>query len=220
MFEIRTADAETMANILRDALFTYLTEYLYLVPFGYETHIKQQQVRETLRFVRNETASYIKFAPDYFILDRTNPEKVYLLEFKSTRTPLWSSRRIDLLKREAKDPTLSAETIGQMELAAYENYKRLNSISVNVAVLNYCAYAHEKLVCDFIERIKVIHRDVVRLFTVKGSRTPFANIDIRSMRTLTQFLCEEHPKVDRHLVERYVTEASSKLLDALPSYHT
>ena len=28
-----------------------------------------------MRFVRNETAEYIKFTPDFFIIDKSNPEK-------------------------------------------------------------------------------------------------------------------------------------------------
>lgn len=218
MFEFRTHDAEVMAKLVRDGIFNYFAEYLYLIPFGYETHINDE-VRELLRFVQNETASHIKFAPDYFVVDRSAPENVYLLEFKCTRTPLYSPRRINMLRREASDSSLGAEVIGQMEQAPYENYLRLSQMNMQVAILNYCAYASQKLLCEFVEKIKVIHHDIVRLPTLRGSRTPFINFDLRSMRSLTNFLGEEHPRLSREIVDARVASTLGRLEENLSVIH-
>lgn len=218
MFEIRTHDAEIMTNLIKDGIFNAITETVDLVPLGYETRIPET-VRELLRYVRNETSANIKFAPDYFVVERSNPENLYLLEFKCTRTPLYSPRRINMLRLEASDLTLDAEAMGQIEREPFENYLRLNRIGVRVAILNYCAYAHQILLCEYVERIKVIHRDVVQLTTFRGSRTPFVNIDLRSMRSLNSFLCEEHPRLNLNLVEEQVASTIGKLRESLPVIH-
>jgi hypothetical protein len=218
LFETRTHDAEVMTNLIKDGIFNSITEYVNLVPLGYETHITDR-VRELLRFVQNETSTYIKFAPDFFVVGRSNPENLYLLEFKCTRTPLYSPRRINMLRLRASDSTLKAEAIGQMEQAPFENYLRLKVMRVRVAILNYCAYADPKLLCELIERIKVIHRDVVQTTTLRGSRTPFVNIDLRSMRSLTNFLCEEHPSLGRDIIEEGVANTIIRLGENLPVIH-
>lgn len=207
-----------MANLLKDEIFNHITEHLYLVPFGYETHINEE-VRGLLRFVLNETASYIKFAPDYFVVDKSAPENTYLLEFKCTRTPLYSLRRINMLRDEASDPTLEAEVIGQMEQAPYKNYLQLSQMNIRVAILNYCAYGIQKLLCEFVEKIRVIHYDVVRTPTLRGSRTPFVNFDLRSMRSLTNFLCDEHPRLSREAIEACVARTVARFEETMPVTH-
>ena len=200
---------------MREGVFDKLIEHIYLVPFGYETYITNE-ARRLLRFVRNETASHIKFAPDHFVVDKSAPENVYLMEFKCTRTPLYSPRRIGMLQRKASDSTLTAETIGQMEQGPYENYSRLRQMNVKVAILNYCAYANQRLLCEFVERIKVIHHDIVQLPTVRGSRTPFINFDLRSMRSVEDFFLEEHSKLRRELLSKYVSDTIHKLEEKMP----
>jgi len=218
LFEIRTRDATVMTNLVKEGIFNSIPEHVSLVPLGYETYITAK-VRKLLRFVRNETSAYIKFAPDYFVVDKLNPENLYLLEFKCTRTPLYSTKRISMLRFRAADSSLEAEAIGQIEKAPFENYLRLNQMRIKVAILNYCAYADQVLLCELIERIKVIHRDVVQTTTFRGSRTPFVNIDLRSMRSLTNFLCEEHPQLNRSIIEKEVTNTIHKLRESLPIIH-
>lgn len=207
-----------MADLIKDGVFNHFAEYLHLVPFGYETHITDE-VRGLLRFVLNETASYIKFAPDFFVVNKLSPDKTYLLEFKCTRTPLYSPRRISMLRNEASDPTLEAEVIGQMEQAPYKNYLRLSQMNVRVAILNYCAYASQKLLCEFVEKIKIIHHDVVRTQTLRGSRTPFVNFDLRSKRSLVEFIFNEHPELSRNIIEASVASTLIKLEETLPAVH-
>lgn len=207
-----------MTSLVKDGIFNSITEYVSLVPLGYETHITDE-VRELLRFVQNETSAYIKFAPDYFVVDNSNPENVYLLEFKCTRTPLYSPERINKLRLEASDYSLEAKTIGQMEQAPFDNYFRLSRMRIRVAILNYCAYADQMLLCEFVERIKVIHRDIVRTTTVRGSRTPYVNVDMRSMRLFTNFLCDEHPRLNREIIEERVGNTIVRLRDSLPVIH-
>jgi len=208
-----------MSDVLKQTLFQPLSPWIDLVPLGYETHIPEK-IRKLMRFVRNNTAAYVKFTPDYFVLDLTDPERMYLLEFKSTRTPLYSANRINLIRNYASDLSLSVENIGQIELAPYDSYMRLNSIGVRAAILNYCAYYSDKLLCEFVDKIKIVHKDIVRLETVRGSRTPFANIDLRTLRSLQDFLSTEHANIDNELLRKFISSAKEQLLKTMPVLHS
>jgi len=57
--------------------------------------------------------------PTFFVLDLHSSDCLYLLEYKCTRTPLFSSRRIEELRTKAK-PGLDWQDIGQWEEAAHK----------------------------------------------------------------------------------------------------
>ncbi len=216
-FRTRTEDAAKLIGIIEECVFAPCGPRLRMIPFGYETHIPEE-IRTLLRFERTITARHIKFAPDFFVVDVENPEGVYLLEFKATRTPLYSSNRIRSIQRETGDPSLGWESIGQMEALAYDNYVALDGIEVRMTVLNYCAYNENPLRCDFIGNFKIVHRDVVQTAHLKGSGTPWVNYDLRCIRGLTQFISNEH-RIDHDEVDSLVTDAQEALAKALPTKH-
>lgn len=187
------------------------------VQYGYETHIPSE-IRDRMRFLYNETARYIRFAPDFFLLDLNNLEHLYLLEYKCTRTPLWSRGRINQVAAYARNPGLDWPDIGQWEASAFDNYTALWGINIRVAVLNYCAYHPRPLVCDFVDRAIELWRDKVRTDTTTGSRTPFVNLDLREFRTLADFLIEEHG-LNRGVVEPLCDCIAKDLLAKLPVAH-
>lgn len=195
-FGERTQDAQTLINIVTETLWKNeaVRKRLLHVRYGYETHIPPD-VREKIRRSRNETARYIRFTPDFFVLDLENPENLYLLEYKCTRTPLCNPHRVSFLQRQAAllgMSGLEAHDVGQWEASAYDNYQALRSIGIRVAVLNYCAYHPRLLLCDFVDRAQVLYRSDVKTETLAGSRTPFVNLDLRTFRTLADFLTQEH----------------------------
>ncbi len=219
-FSGRTQDAQTVVSTVTEILWNAppLKERLRHVQYGYETHIPPE-IRDKMRHLYNETARYIRFAPDFFVLDLKDLERLYLLEYKCTRTPLYSERRIQYLRSQADEPGLDAQDIGQWEASAYDNYLALWSIGVRVAVLNYCAYHPRLLLCDFANRALVLNRSAVQTDTLTGSRTPYVNLDLRKFRTLADFLVEEHqlePPLDK-IVRTLCDEAAQKLRDALPA---
>lgn len=218
----RTQDAQTLISIVTENLWenALVKRRLRHVQYGYETHIPSE-VREKMRRLYNETARYIRFAPDFFVLDLENLENLYLLEYKCTRTPLYSTQRISFLQYQASRlgmGGLEAHDVGQWEASAYDNYQALWSIGVRVAILNYCAYHPRPLLCDFVDRAQVLNRSEVQTETLTGSRTPFVNLDLRAFRTLADFLVQEHclgrplDAVVRSLCE----SAVQKLQQALP----
>ena len=189
-FQDRTDASNILIQIVKQHIWDNLPT-LYHVEMGYETHIPDR-VREALRYVRNVTARHVRFAPDFLVVDSRNPESVYLLEYKCTQTPLYSSYRINQIAEQAERESLSWEDIGQCESDAFDNYVALSEMGIRVAILNYIAYHDRLLLCDFIENITELYRDRVTSATQRGSRTPFVNFDANDMRTLQTFLVETH----------------------------
>ena len=215
-FQDRTTEANTLVEQVSTILWEHpsLKDRFQHVPFGYETHIPDS-ARQQLRFVRNETARYIKFAPDFFLVDNEDPEKVYLLEYKCTRTPIALESRVRRIAAAAGKPQLKAEDIGQWEEAAYDNYFALQSLGVSTVIINYCAYHPRLLLGDFVEKVEPLLRAQVTTATRTGSRTPFVNFDLNSMRTLDLFLTDEHG-VAPEVVAPAFDELKQRLITLLP----
>ncbi len=62
-FEERSSKANLLIDTVKGGIWDKFSS-LYHVEFGYETHIPEN-VRESLRFVRNETARHVRYAPDF-----------------------------------------------------------------------------------------------------------------------------------------------------------
>lgn len=214
-FGDRLAQADTLVETLQTHIWEPLARRLAVVPYGYETHIAPE-VRTAMRFLRTPTAKFVRFTPDFFVLDRQQPENLYLLEYKVTQTPLFSKGRMRQMGQVAGIPDLDWPDIGQMEADAYDNYLNLHEAGMRVVVLNYCAYHSRPLLCDFIENIQVLHRDVVTGETKKGSRTPFVNFYNPTMRQLSRFLYDEH---GLKINEATYNQAITHLTTTLPITH-
>lgn len=192
-FGDRVSKANTVIDILNRFLWNQapLKNRVYLVSYGYETHVPDN-IRSQMRFLRTITSKFIRFTPDFFVIDQNKPDHLYLLEYKSTQTPLYSNSRITQIRSAAKDRTLDWQDIGQMEADAYDNYLSLEQkLGVRVALLNYCAYHNRLLICENIGKFQILRRDNVGS-TTTGSGTPFVNFDLRSLRSFEDFLKEEH----------------------------
>lgn len=193
------------------------------VPWGYETHVSQE-IRDIITsdsFDEDPTSRHIRSSPDFFIVQQ-EPDLIYFLEYKSTVTPLWSKRRIRELSVNAglqpPNETLRWEDIGQLEAAAYDNYIALKNLGAKVAVLNYVAYHEHLLLCDFVENITEIGRYIVRDKNTKGSGEPFINFDVTHMRTLEDFLIEEH-EVGPDYIVPMIQAAYRELREKIPVEH-
>lgn len=188
------------------------------VPWGYETHVSQE-IRDIITsdsFDDDLTSRHIRSSPDFFAVQQ-EPDIIYFLECKSTVTPLWSENRIGKISQKAgKD--LRWEDIGQVEAAAYDNYMALKNLGAKVAVLNYVAYHERLLFCDFIEKITEIGRYKVSNKDTKGSGEDFINFDVTQMRTLEDFLIEEHG-IDPDYIAPMIRAACRELEEKIPVDH-
>lgn len=192
-FGERIAQADTVVIAVNERIWNVapLVGRIFVEKYGYETHVRPQVMRRmnTLGVV---TSKFIRFTPDFFVLDQQRPESIYLLEYKTTQTPLFSTSRIREMQYNTKLSTLRWQDIGQMEADAYDAYMKLHTLGARIVILNYCAYNERLLLCDYIERIQILHRDKVTGPTTTGSRTPFVNFDCTGLRTLETFILEEH----------------------------
>src|SRR5689334_20345951 len=91
---------------------------LTVVPYGYETHVSDA-VRQQMRYLRTTTSRHIRFTPDFFVLDRQYPDRIYLFEYKVTQTPLWSRNRITSIGQANSITDLTWQNLAQMEADAY-----------------------------------------------------------------------------------------------------
>ena len=215
-FQDRSDTSDILIEVVKQRVWDKLPA-LYHVEMGYETHIPDR-VREALRYVRTATARHVRYVPDFLIVDSQNPDSVYLLEYKCTQTPLYSSYRINQIAMQANREVLSWEDIGQCESDAFDNYVALSEIGIRVAILNYIAYHERLLLCDFIENIEELHRDQVTSATQRGSRTPFVNFDANDMRTLQTFLAETHG-IQSNRLDLHIGAVCSELQQQLPTKH-
>lgn len=207
-----------------EALVTAVKKHIWLnppfkgrmlhVPFGYETHI-DSGIRTALRFVYEPTARYIRFAPDFCVVDVEHPESAYLLEYKAYLTPIAYETEVNRVREAANDPTITSTTIGQWEELAYDNYRALHSIGVRVAILNYVPHHPRPVLCEFIENVRPLRRYMVGAKSRTGSGTPYVNVGLESMRTLGEFLCQEH-EFDAAAVESLVRSLAEELLRDMP----
>lgn len=218
-FEDRIEQTQKVIGTLAEGLWQQplVTERVVHVDYGAEKYIPRQ-VHDLIRYVHTKTARHIKFAPDFFVVDRGNPDRVYLLEYKCTQTPLYSKTRIATIRQKSDRSDLDWRDIGQMEAEAYDNYAALASLGIDVVILDYCAYHGRLVVCDFIQRVKPLHRDHVRLPTTRGSRTPFINFDLAALRTLEEFLVAAHGFHTQNILPLCET-LKKRLSEELPVRH-
>ncbi|GAI52499.1 unnamed protein product, partial [marine sediment metagenome] len=130
----------------------------------------------------------------------------------------YSAGRIKDIGAELNKPSLDWPDIGQWELEPYNNYVWLTSLGVKVVVLNYCAYHNRHILCDFVDSVPDVYQEEVRLGTVVGSGTPYINFDLNSMRSLHDFLCQEH-NLDTDMMNTICGVIETELLDKLPIRH-
>lgn len=217
-FEQRTGDAQRMVEVAKEDLWSVpaVRNRLIHVAYGAE-NIVPTEASSLLRYVRTPTTLHIRFAPDFFVADRDDPARTYLLEYKCTRSPLRYQGRINEIRRTTGNPAIGTADIGQWEASAYDNYRALAKLGIRVAVLNYCAYHPRPLLCEFVDRVAAIHRNVPRPTDRKGSGTPFVNIDLNHLRSFETFLAEEHG-LELAVTAPLVGRVATRLLAELPSH--
>jgi hypothetical protein len=216
-FTERTEIADALARLAREHLWICppAAGRLLIEPFGQETHVSSEAMR-LLRNTQTITARHVRYAPDFFLIDRLHPDRVYLLEYKCSLTSLKLAGRIQEVAGILGNPRLGKEDLGNWEQAAFDNYARLATSGVKTAVMYYCAYHPRQLLCDYVESIQdQVHRFNVRTATRSGSRTPAINFDMKAMRTVEAFLSQEHDLPSDSLVQA-CTALKRSLAQALP----
>lgn len=175
-FRERTAIANKLINELTAAYWE--TEKIKMghsilhVPYGYETHIPSQALN-ILKKIYTKTSKHIRFTPD-FILLQEGSQKIFLYEYKVTKTPRYS---------------LGDEqwNFGQIEADAWENYMNLINAGIDVAVVVYCPYHSRPLLCDVVSS-NWISTERTKVRSSTGSGTPYVNVNFKNISVFEDFM--------------------------------
>lgn len=192
-FEYRQRQSQILIDHLNNHFWNddLIAPMLTLTANGVEhQYTKSERQRLYHRFSLEDRRAI--YAPDFQVVAPQTTWRGALLDCKVTRTPLYHEPRIRFIRRVAHLPNLHYLHIGQWEVQAYHTYKELSTPKRPVIILNYCAYLqYGTILCDYIERVHILHQDRVRHHTYHGSARSFVNVHLGTMRTLERFLADE-----------------------------
>lgn len=149
------------------------------------------------------------------MIDLKYPESTYLLEYKVYQTPIEYDSELNRVRAAAGDPTLTRDVIGQWEGFPYDNYMALHGMGVRVALAYWVPHHARRVLCEFIENVKVVRRGTPQTKSARASGTSYVNIDLRTMRSLAEFLCAEHA-VDHSAIDPLIGSMVRRLEHELP----
>lgn len=175
-FNYRTETSNVLIHLLKDYYWNYLKNVIVHYEYGYETHI-DPSVQNLLRLRQSNTAKHIRFAPDFLVFNKTQPELDFLFEYKVTKTPRYTFKE-------------NQWNYGQIEADAFENYMNLLSAGINVAVVIYCPYHSRPLLCG-IPSNDWIYSNRQRTINSQGSGTDYYNIDLLKIPTFEDFMNDQ-----------------------------
>lgn len=174
-FNTRTDTSDALIKIMTDHFWSKVKNEIVHYEYGYETHI-DSSVQSSLRLRQSTTAKHVRFAPDFLVYNINKTDGDILLEYKVTKTPRYTLNDTQWF-------------YGQIEADALENYLNLINAGVNVAVVIYCPYSPNPLLCD-IPSPNWITGTRQRTYSSSGSGTDFYNIDLRKLRTFEEFISQ------------------------------
>lgn len=186
------------------------------VPYGYKTRDKISQkarnILELFSLEDNLTARYIRHTPSAFIVQQ-NPKFLYLVDYKCMTVPVCDDWIIEKVSQNTGRRVV-ADDIGEIHTSLYNNYVALKDLDVKVAILTYISYHDRLLLCDYIENVQALNPHEVGNEQTDGNGEPFVNFDITQMRTLKDFLIEEH-RVPHANIAPKIQEACSELVEKI-----
>ncbi len=146
-------------NIIENSLNSlFSSDEVEIVKFGMETIVDgHDDVRDYLTRridVNNKPSSMIvKFAPDYILLKKSEPQELYFLEIKASFTPCWSENRVNKIIERHGDG-LNESNIGEIAREALLSYTRYYP---NTIVLYGTSYNPRVLMAQFAEEIECLY---------------------------------------------------------------
>lgn len=180
-----------------------------IIPFGcekiangYESFAKYLNTAES-NF--SHSAMLVKFAPDFILLKKTQPQEIYFLEIKVSTTPLWSTKRFAEIKDNNSAQKLKLSDVGDVAREAWNAY---NNLFPNTIILDACSYNPKLVMAQFVDKIGCLRCykspteaydcencpvkrreffDFARNRCSSGSQTPHTNIDYSTMPEAEKF---------------------------------
>lgn len=181
-----------------------------IIPFGMENiargNVALTEYLNSAKANLSRSAMLVKFAPDYILLRKTEPQNVYFLEVKVSKTPLYYQPRIDAIRKAHPQKKILVSDIGDVAREAWNAY---NNLFPNTIILAGCSYNPKVLMAQFVKNTDCLycHTEsgiscqsclvkqgklfpVERNFNAQGSQTPHTNIDYSTFETAEDFFAK------------------------------
>ena len=218
-YENSVRQEEKLIEIVEKHVWNNL-ERVKHVPYEYKTreNISQgiRDILERFSVENNLTARYIRHTPNAFIVQQ-NPKILYFVDYKCMTVPVCDDWIIEKVSQNA-GRRVEADDIGEIHTSSYDNYVALKNLDVKVAILTYIAYHDRLLLCDFIENIEAVDPYEVENEQTDMDGERFVNFDVTQMRTLEDFLIEEHRVIPAYIAPK-IQEACRELVEKIRVNH-
>ena len=179
-----------------------------IIPFGFELIADRSAcLREyisTPRSNMSHSSMLVKFAPDFILFKKGEPQEIYFLEIKVSKTPLRFYSRLRELQAAHPNDGLRLSDIGDIAREAWNAYVNLYP---NTIIIDGCSYNPKVLMAQFADRVQCLRcfnpRGAVacndcpvrrREFfeyevneNAAGSKTPHTNLNYASFDRLENF---------------------------------
>ncbi len=154
---------------------------------GYENYVSDK-TKQILRTEHNDiTVRFLRYLPDLFVIKNN---MYFFIELKVMDSPIRLDSRIESLKKITQIDDLSKENIGVIETSAHKNYQALKNIGIKVVLLVLSTFNKETFLADWEDEIVAFYEDNVKLGNGDASFTPYTNIHLDKMKSITTFLKE------------------------------
>ena len=136
-----------------------------IVPFGFESFAQRSAgLREYIRTPRSNmshSSMMVKFAPDHILFKKSEPQEIYFLEIKVSKTLLRFYSRLRELRASHPTDRLKLSDIGDVAREAWNAYKNLFP---NTIIIDGCSYNPKVLMAQFADRIQCL-----RCYNARGA---------------------------------------------------
>ncbi|MBO5481148.1 MAG: hypothetical protein J6A63_08170 [Clostridia bacterium] len=179
-----------------------------LIPFGVERLCENKALKEYINSAEvnySHSGMLVKFAPDFILLTKDNPQKLYFIETKVSITPLCYPSIIKEIETR-HDRKIPVSDIGVIAREAWNAYKTLYP---NLIIVSASTYNPQLLKAQFVDKIQclrcynggskvgydctkcpLLSREFFsyeRNFHSQGSQTPQTNLDLASFEEFETF---------------------------------
>ena len=153
MPEINTfANRRSLTEIIESRLAgLFESEDVELLPFGVETIGRDNPTLKEYIASPESNASHagmlVKFAPDFILIHKSNPKKLYFIEVKATVTPLWSTYNLGQIRASHPDRDIRLKNVG---LIAREAWNAYSTLYPDTSLVVGCTYNPKLLMAQFV----------------------------------------------------------------------
>ena len=201
------SDRYNLSQELSDKVkYLFNEEDVEIIPFGYENISNNS--KNLTSFINSpesnlsHSAMLVKFAPDFILFKKKQPQEIYFLEIKVSVTPLWSSKNLNEIIVDHPNTRLS-----DIGLIAREAWNAYNTLFPNTIILSATSYNPNILKAQFVKNVKCLRcngkdgkEDCSRCpikqhgffensrnYNSTGSQTQHTNIDLSSLLDANDF---------------------------------